>query len=494
MKRLSILLAAATLLAAIAGCQKEPVGTEKGEMTKAYIEFSLNFADDEMTKAEDYQPDDIDPDTDGNQVPGTSAGTDDEHKVDKAVFYFFNSTTKAFVKSIEVKGAQITSGASDENHIKKTTVPTELETGTYKVYATINQDFTSQLTSKTETDFLALETTFTPVSSVPAAGLPMSSRDKEGTLSCEVTLSSANTFEHPAKVSLYMERSNAKISMKNSKEKYTITNVADITLTDYKVVNLPGNAFLFRQVATFATDMTMSNSSNGSIVYSDDNNAANDIQVRDPQTAVKKVYTGAALPAGVTFVNHVNGSEEYNKMPEGTGMNTIMYCNENVMTTDNQLNTFATAIAFKASITPASGNYYVAEGEAVKAGTYVSGDLWYFDGKFYESITTLAKDNDFTLSETDDYGAFGVKKFAEGVCYYTYYIKHYDNFEPLELGFMEYAIVRNNDYQVTITNITDLGEDTPNVDPVPVEMEESYFQATLLVRPWVVRAQDAVLG
>jgi hypothetical protein len=59
---------------------------------------------------------------------------------------------------------------------------------------------------------------------------------------------------------------------------------------------------------------------------------------------------------------------------------------------------------------------------------------------------------------------------------------------------MEYAIVRNNDYQVTITGIEDLGEDVPTVEPDPIEMEESYFQATLFVRPWTVRAQDAVLG
>lgn len=493
MKRLSFLLAAAALLVAIAGCQKEPVGNEKGEMTKAYIEFSLNFADDGTTKA-DYQPD-TDPNTDGTQTPGTAVGVDDEHKVTKAVFYFFKkaeseNAANTFARSIVVNESNITSGVSDENHVKKTTVPTELETGTYIVYATINTDFTSQLSeNSTDATFCDIATTFTPAATIPADGLPMSSRDNEGNLSCEVTLSSANTFEHPATVSLYMERLIAKISMKNTAASYTIKDVASVALTDYKVVNLTTNTYLFRHVASFGTDMAVSDKSYGSIAYTEGTTA---IQVMDPQTSIKVEYT-ETMPTGVTFTNLVSGDDAYTTMPTGNGMNTIMYCNENVMTTANQLNTYATAIAFKASITPVEKNYYVTKNGQVEAGQYESGDLWYFDGKFYDALATLSKDNDFTLTDTN-YGDFGVKHFEGGVCYYTYYIKHYDNFKPLELGFMEYAIVRNNDYQVTVTNITDLGEDTPGADPDPVEMEESYFQATLLVRPWVVRAQEAVLG
>ena len=50
MKRFYLLLAAAALLAA--GCQKEPAVAEKGELTKAFIEFNLNFTGEEMTKAD----------------------------------------------------------------------------------------------------------------------------------------------------------------------------------------------------------------------------------------------------------------------------------------------------------------------------------------------------------------------------------------------------------------------------------------------------------
>jgi len=470
MKRFYLLLAAAALLAA--GCQKEPAA-EKGELTKAFIEFNLNFTGEEMTKA-DYEPD-TDPDTDGVQAPDTEVGSDAEHNVETAVFYFFQNGN--FVKSVEVIKEKITSALSDGNHVKKTTVPTELETGTYNVYATINYEVTG---ITTEAQFKEIQNTLAPVTAVPTTGLPMSSRDKEGVMSCEVTITTDNTFDNPAKVSLYMERMNAKISMQH-KETYTVGSLADVTLTGYKVVNLTEKTFLFRHVAAVAEDMTMSNQSYGSVTET--------IQVIDPETGLKVAYEDN-MPGNIIFSIKVNSNDAYNAMLEKDKMNTLIYCNENVMAPANQLKTYATAIAFKASITPASNNYFDANG----AATYSTGDdLWYFGGKFYDSLKTLNDANDFSLTETN-YSDFGAKKFVGGVCYYTYYIKHYDNFKPLELGFMEYAIVRNNHYQVNITGIKDLGEDVPTVEPDPIEMEESYFQATLFVRPWTVRAQDAVLG
>lgn len=470
MKRFYLLLAAAALLAA--GCQKEPAA-EKGELTKAFIEFNLNFTGEEMTKA-DYEPD-TDPDTDGVQAPDTEVGSDAEHNVETAVFYFFQNGN--FVKSVEVIKEKITSALSDGNHVKKTTVPTELETGTYDVYATINHKVTD---ITTEAQFKEIQNTLAPVTAVPTTGLPMSSRDKEGVMSCQVTITTENTFDNPAKVSLYMERMNAKISMQHS-ETYTVGTLATVNLTGYKVVNLTEKTFLFRHVAAVAEDMTMSNQSYGSVTET--------IQVIDPETGLKVAYEDN-MPGNINFSNKVNTNDAYNAMLEKDKMNTLIYCNENVMAPANQLKTYATAIAFEASITPASNNYFDANG----AATYSTGDdLWYFGGKFYDSLETLNDANDFSLTEKN-YSDFGAKKFVGGVCYYTYYIKHYDNFKPLELGFMEYAIVRNNDYQVTITGIKDLGEDVPTVEPDPIEMEESYFQATLFVRPWTVRAQDAVLG
>ena len=89
-----------------------------------------------------------------------------------------------------------------------------------------------------------------------------------------------------------------------------------------------------------------------------------------------------------------------------------------------------------------------------------------------------------------------VKRFSrsEGgsyVCYYTYWIKHLD--DPDGMGAMEYAVVRNNMYSITITDISNLGDGEPGTDPeIPVEKKGS-IDVDVDVMPWFVRDNGAVL-
>ena len=60
----------------------------------------------------------------------------------------------------------------------------------------------------------------------------------------------------------------------------------------------------------------------------------------------------------------------------------------------------------------------------------------------------------------------GCEVYENGWCYYIYWIRHADDKNPGDIGPMEYAIVRNNIYQLYITSIGSLGTDEPdsNVD------------------------------
>lgn len=66
--------------------------------------------------------------------------------------------------------------------------------------------------------------------------------------------------------------------------------------------------------------------------------------------------------------------------------------------------------------------------------------------------------------------ASGAETFKEGICYYTYWIKHAnDNDATNDLtmgkttggGLMEYGIVRNNVYKLNVNSISSLGNDVP---------------------------------
>ena len=79
-------------------------------------------------------------------------------------------------------------------------------------------------------------------------------------------------------------------------------------------------------------------------------------------------------------------------------------------------------------------------------------------------------------------------------CYYKHFIKHLDNGEKRKLGVMEYGVVRNNWYRVTIADIAGLGSGIINIEPTrPVE-EDDILLTDYYVSPWQFRPDDTVLS
>lgn len=482
MKRFYLLLTAASLLAAIAGCQKEPAGVENASQTDVYVEFTINFADGSATKADDYNSSNV------------AIGTEDEHAVKNAYLYFFNSTSKEYVSTVPIAAGDIASQEVAGNLIKKTTIPTRLTPATYDVYATLNYEVTG-LSGKTTEGFEKMTYTHDYSTYVIGNdGIPMTSRKSDGTMSMQNVLVDANnTFDNPVPIELYMERMLAKLTVKeaDSDGTYNVTTerdgsgtaLATVDLTDYKPVNLTKNSYLFRHVGVDASTTTFEEITSTNYVI-------------EPETSIK---TDGTITLSHHYYQHVNGSDAYSLMPALNSFSDPLYCTENTMLQSSQKKTYATALAFKGKITPAADTYFYNNGGTIETTTPgADADLWYFNGKFYDTLESLNTHNGLSLSDTptdpNHYQKFGVKLYTDSVCYYTYYIRHYNNNDPQGMGIMEFAIVRNNDYQVTINKIVSLGEDHPAVLGEDIEATMSYFQATLYVRPWVVRAQNATLG
>ena len=78
---------------------------------------------------------------------------------------------------------------------------------------------------------------------------------------------------------------------------------------------------------------------------------------------------------------------------------------------------------------------------------------------------------------------FGLATYYQGICYYTYWIKHAnDQIATNDMpfaggGVMEYGIVRNNIYKLNVTGITQLGNDIPG---------DRTLQINVSVRNWEV--------
>ena len=60
---------------------------------------------------------------------------------------------------------------------------------------------------------------------------------------------------------------------------------------------------------------------------------------------------------------------------------------------------------------------------------------------------------------------YGVSTYEDATCYYTWWVKHSNDGDDTKTGPMEYAIVRNNIYKLTVTSVAGLGGDVPGGTP-----------------------------
>lgn len=504
MKRFSILLAAAALFGAITGCQKEPAGTENAESAKAYAQFSISFADPTGTKA------------DADLGTGYDAGTLDEYSVKSAALYFVNGGVVKYVKEVVDPSAFTKHEYGGE--ITYTSTIQNLATGDYHVYAVVNYKLAG-VTAGTTTE-AQLQTLIQTAGSVPGLtltnGIPMTSRNvnadnraaaADAKLYDVVNISTSNTADNPCIISLDMERAWAKITYvaQNTDNKYAVnaviegvnTKVADVTLIDYRVLNQTTSWNAFRQSCSFSTetDASLVAANKGYGVF---NAAPIYDYLYDPQTEKKTVdNVGSMTDVNLTDAGFAGGT-----FPTSSSTATALaYVYENGLHKNSQLVGYVTSVQFKGQITPVKVWEKDGEFTVKEFTTYSNGDLYFYDNKFYKDLDAVNADTKLGVTEANC-KTFNVKKYVGGVCYYVYYIRHWNNgiLPPTAdaLGVMEYSIVRNNSYQITVTAINSTGDDDMN-EPIPaastpVEQTETYFQVKLTIKPWVVRAQDAVLG
>ena len=88
-----------------------------------------------------------------------------------------------------------------------------------------------------------------------------------------------------------------------------------------------------------------------------------------------------------------------------------------------------------------------------------------------------------------------VNRYIDGVCYYPFWIRHANNDKASVMGVMEFGIVRNNIYDITVEGINGFGlSGTDKPDPTIPDEEDSYFmKVNLFVRDWVVRSNSGII-
>lgn len=540
---------AALLLTTWAACSDDTdaSGGENPEEARAYTTVTIAVPNGVAeTRASDPTADTDDTNTD--------IGLTDEYKVTKANLYLFpggtgssfGSATLTEIISIS-QFTQTTTTTTDQKTIVWTSKKTALTPGDYRIYivvnGTVNGVGDSDKGTLTEADFLAKTTAAATsvIAAVPTEGLVMASRSPNSNNSNTLPYIAQEITKDPEQtIAATVERVMGKItvtaggtsvSSAATANKYTsfsttvaqINNIKDITLKNYYVVNARKEGYYFRHVdkeSSVTNPLTEANYGNSSATLP---------YVTDPKT-YNKTYTSTPALANSYGDWYLQGSSAFGLSSFGTfsGTYTDMpgysssaaetkvaaYCYENTMLKDKQKNGYTTGIVFKAEIAPSKMMQKKSSGDGVEETNTIGsiGEIFYHSGIFYKNIEALKAAGVLLADGTTSSSASGaltdlkkndVQCFKKGntdgkfICYYPYWIKHLPSADTAE-DVMEFGIVRNNVYQVTVTGIQGVGKDgvtediitdTETDDPTTV-----LLNVKLSIKPWVVRANSAVLG
>ena len=548
LKYMSMMGLAALLLTTWAACSDDTdaSGGENPEEARAYTTVTIAVPNGVAeTRASDPTAD-----TDGTS---TETGLKDEYKVTKANLYLFPGGTGSSFGSAKLteiisisQFTQTTTTTTDQKTIVWTSKKTALTPGDYRIYivvnGTVNGVGDSDKGTLTEADFLAKTTAdaTSVIAAVPSDGLVMASRSPNSNNSNTLPYIAQEITKDPEQtIAATVERVMGKItvtaggtnaSSAATANKYTsfsttvtaIGNITDITLKNYYVVNARKEGYYFRHVdkeSTVTNPLTEANYGNSSATLP---------YVTDPKT-YNKTYTSTPALANSYGDWYLQGSSAFGLLSFGTfsGTYTDMpgyssgavetkvaaYCYENTMLKDKQKNGYTTGIVFKAEIAPSKMMQKKSSGDGVEETTTIGsiGEIFYHSGIFYKDIEALKEAGVLLADGTTSSSASGapadlkkndVQCFKKGntdgkfFCYYPYWIKHLPSDTAEDV--MEFGIVRNNVYQVTVTGIQGVGKDgvTENIitDPETDDPTTVLLNVKLSIKPWVVRTNSAVLG
>ena len=116
----------------------------------------------------------------------------------------------------------------------------------------------------------------------------------------------------------------------------------------------------------------------------------------------------------------------------------------------------------------------------------------------YQAVEAATADKE-KVAATNGFTVFAPNNATEKkyeVLYY-YWNRHNDNNNDGLMGPMEFGVVRNNVYKLSVTDVHKFGHPTnPDHDPDPEDPEDPdedsnvYFNVAVQVLPWVVRVND----
>lgn len=520
----ALLSTLALCCAGVASCSSEDVIEPSAQnVDEPGTYFILNIPiDDSSTRAEN----------EAESSEEYNGGISDEYKVNKAYVYFFDQSGNPVQLSdgklyLELSMTYVSGSQSVDEMPTGTSynigkgytsglqeVDKKLQMNTkYRMYVLCNIPITTTFTSLDQ--FLDMQQT----GDYATYGMPMASRDSQGKTYHSFSITRLNTETNPVNFTVYVERALARITYASTATTFTLyesasstTSLGKVTLTDMVVFNKHNKWYTFRHVGNIDSNYNVTIPTDESRFGIVDTNSSTTPFVIDPYTKDKNASGSKAQSIYTDWFGNFTtwhtswaASEAISAATSSSNPTVIDYLPENVMYTDAQIRNQATGVLIRAKITPTKVTYASSYSYSTYETSNYSGDLYYYpeDGKFYASIRALQLTYLKLSITSSNYSSYGVKRYVDGYGYYLYYIRHDDNQNNEVMGAMEFAIVRNNSYDLKVQkvamtpysddDIPDLPSDDPVEEDIPVEAIKAYIKITITVRPWTLRSQSGDL-
>jgi hypothetical protein len=413
---------------------------EKEGGSNVYVSIVVNTEDSQNSRVSTPTP--------GEDGDGPQIGVNEENVVHDLNVFFFHTTDGEGLNTTD-QSVNVVSIYFDQLTGSTTTYTTEtkeiegLEIGSsYNVLVIANLGTPLNITTLKQ---LREYTVSTPI--VQTNHFVMASSETGTAVPIQAT-----SKNNPTVVSANVERLTARVDCHWNNE-YSVGN-DKVVITQAMLVNkYTGGTYAFKRVTNSTTDFTIDYLGAENV---EGNLAAN--YVIDPKT-LNLPQTNIANSYDHYFSTYSWSATDSNWKSLSTVTSThndvtyslLDYTTENVVKAENSEKTcatYCTGIVFKAKYKPADIST-------------TDSTFYRYNGTCYASLTDIKNViGDQSISD-NNLSQFGITKYQGGNCYYTYWIKHAEDGNDTTVSPMEYAIVRNNIYQINVTGINDIGTVTP---------------------------------
>ena len=432
------------------------------------------------------------------KVPATRAAIDEyyfhnEYTITRLDVWFFNAETKDFFTKVSASGLTQENATFDtEYDITYVFRDVRLRAGVYDVFTIANYEHCPD-SVEDETALLNMVDSITyrrgMEPNIPDSGPVMTNR---ATSLIGIDLVPWINKEYLLEVEL--ERVMAKLQIGMAGNTFLLTHngrkYADINITNYKLVNLNREYYLFQHRDSTAElgaqpDFTMPYHFSD---YSDEGQQ----YVVDPHFYQKTSQTADASSFRNVYESWFGNfnTEDFASMPSADNYGYV-YILENTAFKTSQKNGYSPGIVFKAAVSPVFVYLYDFDKRMLQEEyrpEYWPNTIYLYNYNFYGSIRAVNEQSGLQLDELLAYTdaqlkPYGIKqcRFNMGVyeTYYTYWIRHRGNGPADPMGPMEYGIVRNNFYRIIVSGVSGIGNSVISPEVMRDNYPNSYADITV---------------